>query len=60
MIFSDERCYEHLQGSRGSGMELGLEEGWTWAERTVGSVEGEGSVIGLSIVDRGMLVGGIP
>ena len=41
-------------------MELGLEEGWTWAERTVGSVEGEGSVIRLSIVDRGMLVGGIP
>lgn len=41
-------------------MELGLEEGRTWAERTVGSVEGEGSVIGLSVVDRGMLVGGIP
>lgn len=41
-------------------MELGLEEGWTWAGRTVGSIEPEGSVVGPSMVDRGMLVGGIP
>lgn len=41
-------------------MELGLEEGCTWAGRTVGSIEAEGFVIRPSIVDRGMLVGGIP